>query len=163
MRDHLTFMESILLDNNGKECMQRGDHVEALGVLHRSLKLKIWNFRGSDRRIAVTTLLLAETYLKRKRFDDALEYCMITMRIRDSCDEYTDDRELLYAVKCLRNILKEIKRKCAVCGRKCNHVCLTCRCHWYCSRKHQKIHWKSRHRVNCKDKLFIEHVAYSRS
>ena len=156
--NHTDYFEAIRLNNEGLRYQQQKQYEKSWDSLHSALELKQRIFPKNDTRIAITTLLLADTYLGMKQFVSALEYCMETIRIRDECN----DHELMYAVKCLRDILSAMKRICALCQWKCHRVCSSCRCHWYCSRRHQKIHWNSNHRVCCNDKLYREHSKYSR-
>ena len=42
-------------------------------------------------------------------------------------------------------------KSCAVCGIQANlQTCIRCRKVYYCSREHQKAHWKSVHKRECR-------------
>lgn len=45
---------------------------------------------------------------------------------------------------------------CAVCNQPASHTCSGCKLVNYCSKDHQKIHWKSEHKGNCKALFKIE-------
>ena len=113
--------------------------------LHKALKMKQEMFAANDIRIGITTLLLAETYLGMKQFDNAIKYCQQTIKIRKDANH----PELIYALECMDDIKNAMKRTCIVCQEQCKTVCSRCGKYWYCSKKHQKIHWNDKHRNSC--------------
>ena len=155
---HTDNLKAFRLNSEGQQYLENKEYDRAWDVLHSALELMKSTCPKNHPKIAVTSLLLADTYLKMRQFDNALQYCMDTIRIRDA----NNDSELMYAVKCLRDILRATERVCAHCNIPCKCVCSACKAHWYCSRKHQKMHWKDHHRVYCKDALYREHAEYSR-
>ena len=91
---------AITYNNRGYQLLQQGQYVEAVKKLHSALALKRRIFDKDDTRIAITALLLADTYLAMKQFDKATEYCQETITIRLKAN----DPELKFAYECMDDI-----------------------------------------------------------
>lgn len=128
------------------------EYEKSLDALHRLLEMvkptPIGSFpRSTDKIIANTTLVFARNYFELDRLDAALEYCqqstIIGRQIR------AGDASLEKSMRIYMTVSDRMHRTCVLCRKKCYQCCSKCQIHWYCSKKHQKIHWKSHHRLHC--------------
>eukprot|EP01083_Nonionella_stella_P027831 76660_1 len=96
---------AITHNNKGCMLMQQKKYHESLKELHLALDIKRTIFSENDNRIAITTLLLADSYLGMKQFDKAMQFCQETIKIRKA----TNDPELRFAYECMDDIKKAMK------------------------------------------------------
>lgn len=87
----------------------------------------------------------ASVYTVAREFDDAQNFSYGALQV---CIE-NDSSELICAVECVKLLCRAMHQTCALCHKKCKRYCSGCQHHWYCSRKHQKIHWNMNHRKRC--------------
>ena len=66
---------------------------------------------------------------------------------QDSCGQVTEDGTILFSGE---HYLGSADEGCAVCGDWASQRCKGCMKVRYCSRKHQKEHWKKQHKYECK-------------